>query len=114
MAFPTINYTEEFEDFMSIRKGNPHNRSYEFGCYEGFERGAVVGRQIEMQRWLNARYLIVKCKELDDQWECDCDRTPMCLTDDLSPWNSSGADCYYEVYEVQPNGALTLIEGLTL
>ena len=74
-------------------------------CFPLTKKGVIMNRPM---------YLIVKCKELDDQWECDCDRTPMCLTDDLSSWNSNGADYYYEVYEVQPDGALTLIDGLTL
>lgn len=52
-------------------------------------------------------YLIVKCKLLNDQFECDADKTPLCLTDD---WKKScPKNEYFEVYEVLPTGYFKLI-----
>lgn len=45
------------------------------------------------------KYLIVRCEELNDGWECDADRTPVCMTDDPSPYGRG-----YEVYELQEDG----------
>lgn len=54
------------------------------------------------------KYLIVKCVELGDQWECDADRVPMYMTDD---WESNMPKDYrFEVYEVQTNGTLEKIK----
>lgn len=41
------------------------------------------------------KYLIMKCEELGDQFECDADRTPICMTDDYSTYGIG-----YEVYEL--------------
>jgi len=41
------------------------------------------------------KYLIVKCEELGDQWECDANRTPVCMTDDYSTYGIG-----YEVYKL--------------
>ena len=51
-------------------------------------------------------YLIVKCKELIDQWECDVDRTPLCVIKDYSQYNKYG----YEIYEILTNGNLRNIK----
>lgn len=51
------------------------------------------------------KYLVVKCDELGDQFECDADRTPICLTDDYSDYDKNG----YEIYEVNSDGTFTLI-----
>ena len=45
------------------------------------------------------KYLIVRCEELGDAWECDANRTPVCMTDDPSPYGRG-----YEVYELQEDG----------
>lgn len=50
-------------------------------------------------------YLIIKCSELGDQWECDTDREPICLTEDASQYGLG-----YEVYQVNPNNTFTLIK----
>ena len=54
------------------------------------------------------QYLIVKCEALSDQYECDADRTPLCITDDfnLQKYNKVGN----EVYKILPNGKLELIK----
>ena len=51
------------------------------------------------------KYLVVECRELGDQWECDADRTPILVTDDYSDYNSYG----YEIYQIEPDGKLKLI-----
>ena len=54
------------------------------------------------------KYLIVNCEPLSDGWECDADRTPVCITNDLNRyWGVWG----YEIYKIQPDGQLTLIQN---
>ena len=50
-------------------------------------------------------YLIVKCRELIDGWECDADRTPFCMTDNPSLYGRS-----FEVYELQDDNTFELIK----
>jgi hypothetical protein len=50
-------------------------------------------------------YLIVKCEPLNDQYECEADRTPICLTEDYSSYGRG-----YEVYEVMKDNSLKLIK----
>ena len=50
-------------------------------------------------------YLVVKCSELGDQWECDADRTPLCLTENVSQYGLG-----YEIYRVNPDNTFTLIK----
>ena len=46
------------------------------------------------------KYLIVKCKELGDQFECDADREPMFLVDDWGEWFNKNHPTYqFEVYK---------------
>lgn len=52
-----------------------------------------------------AKYLIVKCKPLSDQWECDADREPICLTDDYDKYNKYG----YEIYRINNDNSLTQV-----
>jgi hypothetical protein len=52
------------------------------------------------------KYLVVKCNELDDQWECDADREPVCLTDDFEKFNKYG----YEIYEITSENTFELIK----
>ena len=49
-------------------------------------------------------YLIVKCVPLDDQWECDYDRTPICVTNDYSKYEHEE----YEVYAIYKDGRIKL------
>lgn len=51
-------------------------------------------------------YLIMKCKELNDQYECDADRIPMFITDD---WEKNIPDYCYEVYEILDDGKINLL-----
>ena len=55
------------------------------------------------------KYLIIECNELGDQWECDADRTPICMTDDYSPYGSG-----YEVWEIQPDNTFKCIKKSTV
>lgn len=50
-------------------------------------------------------YLVIKCNELGDQWECDADRQPVCLTNDYSKYDKRG----YEIYKVNEDNTFTLI-----
>ena len=54
-----------------------------------------------------AKYLIMKCDELSDQYECDADRSPVCLADNWTYYNEYG----YEVYEVLKNNTFKLIKS---
>lgn len=51
------------------------------------------------------KYLVVKCDELGDQWECDADRQPICLVEDYGKYDVMG----YEIYEIQEDGTFELI-----
>lgn len=51
-------------------------------------------------------YLVVKCDELSDQYECDADRTPICVTKNYNKYNHPG----YEIYEILSDGKLKLIK----
>lgn len=50
-------------------------------------------------------YLIVKCRELNDQYECDCDREPYRITFDPEDYGDG-----YEIYEIDQEGFLNLIK----
>ena len=52
------------------------------------------------------KYLIIKCDELGDQWECDANRTPICITDDYSKYGYG-----YEVYELLTDNTFKLIKN---
>ena len=47
------------------------------------------------------KYLIVKCEPLNDQYECDANRIPLCITED---WKNKAFDCEFEVYEIDEDG----------
>lgn len=51
------------------------------------------------------KYLVVKCVELMDAYECDADRTPICITDNYTKYNRRG----YEIYSINKNGTLKKI-----
>lgn len=53
------------------------------------------------------KYLIIKCEELGDQWECDANREPVCITDNFDKYNQYG----YEVYEILDDGTFELIKN---
>lgn len=47
------------------------------------------------------KYLVMKCRELDDQYECDVERFPICITDN---WEAFNGMFPMEVYEIEENG----------
>jgi hypothetical protein len=55
------------------------------------------------------KYLIVKCEELGDQFECDADRTPMYMTDDWK--NNYPKDYRFEVWELLKTGTFECIKS---
>ena len=52
------------------------------------------------------KYLVLECRELGDQWECDAERTPLCITNDISKYGVG-----YEIYSIEENGSLTLYKN---
>ena len=53
--------------------------------------------------------VVVRCVPLNDQWECDCDRIPVCLVSEaVARKNYKGGQ--YEWYGVMPNGRLQKIK----
>jgi len=52
------------------------------------------------------KYLVIKCEELHDQYECDAYREPVCLTNDISNYGLG-----YEVYEIKSDGSFECIKG---
>lgn len=50
-------------------------------------------------------YLIIKCDELGDQFECDADRTPLCITTNYSKYGLG-----YEVWEKQTDNSFKRIK----
>lgn len=50
-------------------------------------------------------YLVMKCEELSDQFECDANRTPICIVDDYTNYNK----CGYEIYSINEDGSLKKI-----
>ena len=49
------------------------------------------------------QYLVIKCEELNDQYECDANRVPICITEDISKYGFG-----YEIWKIEKNGKLTL------
>lgn len=57
------------------------------------------------------KYLIMKCEELDDQYECDANREPMFLVDDWEEWYRKNHPNYkFEVYEFEDEEECTLVK----
>ena len=54
-----------------------------------------------------AKYLIIGCEELSDQWECDANKTPICITDDYEKYDEWG----YEIYEILEDNTFNLIKS---
>lgn len=55
---------------------------------------------------MKEKYIIVKCEELDDQWECDCDRTVIKVVEDYKPYYYFG----YEIWLILPDGSVKLVK----
>lgn len=53
------------------------------------------------------KYLIIQCDELLDQYECDADRKPICITDNIDIWKAYG----YEIFEILENGTFHIIQN---
>ena len=51
------------------------------------------------------KYLIIKCEALSDQYECDAQRTPICVIDDYTAYDKYG----YDIYRIQNDGGLEKI-----
>ena len=53
------------------------------------------------------KYLVVKCTELTDAYECDALREPIYVGDSYEKYDKRG----YEIYTINDNGSLTLIRN---
>ena len=53
------------------------------------------------------KYLIIKCIPLSDQYECDADREPVCITNDTTAYEGKS----YDIYEIHNDGSLELIQS---
>lgn len=51
-------------------------------------------------------YLVVRCTPLDDQWETDAAREPLCITADITSYEGE----WYEIYQIKEDGTLGLIK----
>lgn len=51
-------------------------------------------------------YLVIKVTPIDDQWETDADRIPLCITTILDSYEGEG----YEVYQIAKDGTLEQIK----
>jgi len=55
------------------------------------------------------KYLIMRCEELMDQYECDANREPMFLVDDWTKWYQENHPNYqFEVYKFEDDKECTL------
>ena len=52
------------------------------------------------------KYLVIKCEELSDQWECDADRVPVYVGDNIKKYQNPG----YEIYKINIDGTLEKIQ----
>lgn len=59
---------------------------------------------------MKAKYLIVKCEELSDVYECDANRTPVCMVADYKDFE---ANYDFEVYELKTDRTLERIKEYT-
>lgn len=58
------------------------------------------------------KYLIMKCEELNDQYECDANREPVCLVDDWEQWyKKNKPDYYFEVYKCEDDMPCELVKS---
>lgn len=53
------------------------------------------------------KYLIIECEELRDPYECDADRKPLGMTDDISIWQQVRG---YEIYVLNTDGRFQQIK----
>lgn len=57
------------------------------------------------------RYLIMKCDVLDDQYECDADRTPVTMTNDwLAYYRTHDIDYQFEVWELKEDNSFECVK----
>lgn len=58
------------------------------------------------------KYLIMKCDVLDDQWECDADRTPVTMTNDwLAYFRTHNIDYQFEVWELKGDNSFECVKA---
>lgn len=55
-------------------------------------------------------FLIMKCEPLNDQYECEADRTPLCVVQ-RNDIPKEYKKYYYEIYEILSNGLIVKISN---
>ena len=59
-------------------------------------------------------YVIVKCEDLSDQWECDAKKQPIMVLINAKPEKLERFKHYgYEIYIANKDGTLKLIQNYT-
>ena len=60
---------------------------------------------LKPEREATMLYLIMRCDELNDQYECDADRTPIAIVEDWKDWiaKDHGIDYRFEVWAYDGN-----------
>jgi len=60
-------------------------------------------------------YLIMRCDELDDQFECDADRTPIAIVEDWKNYvDNHHIDYDYEIWQYDNNNHFSCIKEYTI
>lgn len=52
--------------------------------------------------------LIVKCVPLDDQYECEADKTPLFICSEVEAIENYGGKFGYEIYSIRADGMLRM------
>jgi hypothetical protein len=61
---------------------------------------------------LNEYFLVIECKELDDPYECDCERIPKAIVKDWEKYLTDNEINRAEVYKINSNGSIgKLVRG---
>lgn len=60
---------------------------------------------LKPEREMTMLYLIMRCDELNDQYECDADRKPIAIVEDWAEWTAQNPDIDYqfEIWEYDEN-----------
>lgn len=66
-----------------------------------------MSEESQRLKGIKMAYLIVKCEELDDQYECDANRTPMFICND---WVTLKLDYSFEVYRINDDNTFDLVK----
>lgn len=97
----------EFEFKYNVGKSS-YSRSWKL-IDEIIEKIGVETFEID---YPNKPCIVVECKELSDQYECDADRTPIEYLNSAKELENKKYSFEYEVYIINENGSLELNDEL--